>query len=247
MIELVESSVRKHCAMWDTGATPGGFVLTPDAPLSLFPLTTQSGALELVVRYNGNGARQTYVILQETIPNAYFSIYELSDTIVARYISPLGGSSAVWAGPVALTWYHVLGLMLNDGADNIRTELYVDGIVVANSGAAIPHTPFNGGATRDWSIGSTVAGHHILADIALVRDWVGTWPTPAGLPDRAWYPPATGGLRGQWDFTPGQGNTIYDSGPNAIDMPWIAGTQANARYAHYRYTGQPTAQLWQPR
>lgn len=249
MTELVESPVRKHCAMWETGAGPGAFALSPAAPLALFPLTGVSGALEIVARFTGTpGVNANYLALRQSAPDVSFVVGETVAGLEIYYHSnpPGVAITCVWPGPVALTWYHVLGVLVNDGADNMRLELYVNGALTAQTGAAVALTPFGGGDTTTWNIGHS-GGRDCLGDIALVRDWVGSWPTESELPDVPWYPPATAGLEGQWDFRPGNGDTIYDSGGGGFDMPWVAGTQAHASYAHYQFTGQPRGQLWQPR
>lgn len=252
MSELVESTVRKHCAMWETGLTPGAFGLTPNAPAALFPAAGESAALEAVVRYRGavppHQYKYQYAVSHSATNTVYFVIDENAEgDIRAMYwaVPPSVEISAVWSGGVADTWYHVLGVLDNDGADNIIVKLYIDGILRDDTGMALPYPPFSG-VELEWLIGGYGA-YITCGDIALVRNWVGSWPTESELPNHAWYPPGTAGLRGQWDMSPGAGNTIYDSGGGGHDLPWIPNTQANASYAHYRFTGQPRGQLWQPR
>lgn len=249
MTELLESTVRKHCAMWETGAAPGSFELTPAAPLALFPMTTESAALEGVVRYNGDLSSQIYLRLYQTGPEINFYVYESTGSIRILYqvVVPDLKIQCSWSGAIALTWYHILCVLVNDGADNLRVLLYVDGVLVANSGVAVSAGVFSGGGTRTWQMGYSAVDWVFLGDIALARVWVGSWPAVAGMQQVPQYPATEPGLEGQWDMGPALGNTIRDSGGGGFDMPWIAGTQANASYAHYRFTGQPRGQLWQPR
>lgn len=247
MSELVESTVRKHCAMWETGASPGSFGLLA-APPALFPVTGESCALEAVVRYNGDLASQRYLTLYQVTPTVMLTVYEFNGSICVLYETdvPVASIACNWAAPVPLTWYHALAVLVNDGADNMRVQLYIDGTLEAESGVPVAADIFTPAASLKCWIGFSIIDPSRM-DLALVRDWIGAWPSPSDLPNKPWYPPGTTGLRGQWDFSPGAGNTIYDSGPGGYDMPWIAGTQANASYAHYRFTGQPRGQLWQPR